>query len=306
MSSNPTPDNDDILVPMAEQLAKGCHTLEVTLGIKQNTEAVLLATIDAVTTASLTAGNAKIALDGKNQLFQAADAAGAIVIKNCRLRLVKLFGYGYSSDWQAAGFPIGSTSVPDSQSGRVNLLKALAKNFTDKPATESVDMEATAAICHTAHDALTDARAAINSATTVQSQAQDGYKAATKSLRKRVRGLIDELGTLIADDDNRYETFGLNIPANPSPPEAIASLTFTALGAGKAILQWTYATRMTGTRVLVKKVGVDADFLSLGTVDGLEKLLIGLTVGQTIEAKVIAYNDGGDAPESPVASGVVS
>lgn len=63
---------------------------------------------------------------------------------------------------------------------------------------------------------------------------------------------------------------------------------------------------MAGTRLQKKVVGVDDDFVAAGTADGLEKTLPGFTAGQTVEVRAIAYNDGGDAAPSPVASVVVT
>ena len=66
------------------------------------------------------------------------------------------------------------------------------------------------------------------------------------------------------------------------------------------------ATRMNGTRLMLKRDGVDTQFASIGTIGGLEKLITGQTVGQTIEVFAVAYNDGGDAPASPTRSLVVT
>ena len=51
---------------------------------------------------------------------------------------------------------------------------------------------------------------------------------------------------------------------------------------------------------------MDDDFSSAGTADGLEKTLAGFTPGVTVQMKAIAYNDGGDAPPSPMVSVVVT
>ena len=306
MASNPTPGDNDVLIALAEDLADGCHTHEVAIGIKQNTEAVLRAAIAATKAANQALGAANVALDAKYDLLHTADAAGTTVLKNCRLRLVKVLGSQYNSGWQEAGWPGQSTAIPDSQDQRFTLLGAQEGYFTAHPAAESADMEATAAICHTAHEAVSDARTALNTATSAQTNAKNTITATLKTMRKRVRGLIDELGTLVADDDVRYEDFGLTIPGSPSAPEAITSLTLTAVGGGKVFAEWSYATRMTGTRLLLKRVGVDTDFKNFGTVDGLEKMITGQTVGQTIQVQAIAYNDGGDAAPSPTASAVVT
>jgi hypothetical protein len=306
MASNPTPDNDDIALALAEDLADGCHQLEVTLNIKQNTEAVMRAAIDTAAAARLAYPAAVQARQQATANHAAADEAGKVTIANCRLRLVKLFGTVYSAQWASAGFPNQSTAVPDNMDQRFTLLNSLRLYFTANPASESADMEATAALCAAAHTALSNARQALNNAETAATTALQTRKDAMKSLRRnRIRGLIDELGTLMPEDDARYETFGLNVPANPTAPGAIASLTLTALGGGKVLARWDYATRMAGTRVQTRRVGIDDDFVTLATVEALEKVIEGQTPGQQLEVKVTPYNAAGDGPPAPVQSIVV-
>ena len=306
MAANPTPDDDDVLKALAEDLADGCDLHEVAIGIKQNMEAVIRAAITQFDAMKLARGQAEQLVEQKVDLHQAADTAGTTVLKNCRLRLVKLFGGQFNNQWLTAGWPNGTTAIPTTQDGRFSLLGSLKTYFTATPASESVDMEATAAICTTAHTAISDARTALNTAETALDAAKDNEKAAVRTLRKRVRGLIDELGTIIADDDSRYRDFGLNIPALPVAPEPIASLTATASGGGKVHLMWPYSTRMAGTRLQKKVIGVDDEFVSAGTADGLEKTLAGYTAGQSVVFRAIAYNDGGDATPSPEATVVVT
>ncbi|MBL9181279.1 MAG: hypothetical protein JNN17_04000 [Verrucomicrobiaceae bacterium] len=306
MAANPTPDDDDVLKALAEDLADGCHLHEVAISIKQNTEAVIRAAITQFDAMKLARGQAEQLVEQKVALHQTADAAGTTVLKNCRLRLVKLFGGQFNNQWLTAGWPNGTTAIPTTQDGRFSLLGSLKTYFTATPASESGEMEATAAICTTAHTAISDARSALNTAETALDAAKNNEKAAVRTLRKRVRGLIDELGTVIADDDSRYRDFGLNIPALPVAPEPIASLTATASGGGKVHLMWPYSTRMAGTRLQKKVIGVDDEFVSAGTADGLEKTLAGYTAGQSVVFRAIAYNDGGDATPSPEATVVVT
>lgn len=306
MAANPTPDDDDVLKALAEDLADGCDLHEVAIGIKQNTEAVIRAAITSFDAMRMARGQAETLVGTKSAAHIAADEAGTTVLKNCRLRLVKLFGGQFNSQWQTAGWPNGTTAIPTTQDARFSLLSSLKTYFTATPASESADMEATAAICDAAHTATSNARTQVNNAETALAGAKDNEKAAVRTLRKRVRGLIEELGTLLADDDARYTDFGLNVPAAPVAPEPIATLTLTPRGGGKVLAEWSYSTRMAGTRLQKKVVGVDDDFVSAGTADGLEKTLPGFTAGQTVEIRAIAYNDGGDAPPSPVASVVVT
>jgi len=300
MASNPTPENDDIAIALAEDLADGCHALEVTLGIKQNTEAVIRAAIDAAITARQNYTAAGVVVASQYDALQTADAAGEQTLTNCKLRLAKLFGQRFNPQWAATGWPDQSTGIPQSQDKRFTLLNSLKNYFTANPSAESAQMDATAALCLAAHTAISNARAAVNTAETTETDRLKDRKAAMKTLRKRIRGLIDELTQLIAEDDARWETFGLNIPANPSPPEGIADLTLTTPVAGKIHTTWPYATRMAGTRLLTKRQGIDLDWVNAGTVDGLEKTLDGFTAGEVVDVQAVPYNEAGDGPGSPV------
>ncbi len=306
MATNPTPDDDDVLISLTEELADGCHTHEASLGIKAQTEAVMRAALLAAKTALMNLGAAKVLRDQKETQLDAADAAGTLVLKNCRMRMVKLYGPDFDANWETAGWPNHSTAVPRTPDERFTLLGAMDLYFTANPAAEHVAFDATAAICHAAHEAVSDARSALNSAESGVSVAKSALPTVMRTLRRRVRALIVELGTLLAEDDARWEDFGLNIPANPTAPEPIEDLTLTALGGGKVFAQWPYATRMTGTRIMLKRIGVDDEPASAGSVGGLEKLLTGLTAGQTVEVFVIATNDGGDAAPSPTRSVAVT
>ena len=309
MASNPTPDDDKVLVALAEDMADGFHDHEATIGILHNTEAVMRAAITAATDSIVALGSANVNLDAKYDTLQIADAGGEAVLKNCRLRMVKLYGGQYNSNWQAAGWPNSSTAIPRTQDERFTLLGTQKTYFTLNPTAESTQADATAALCGAAHGVVSNARAAVNTAETTLTTAKSNIKTAIQVLRKRVRGLIKELEDLIADDDPRWESFGLNIPANPSAPEGIASLTATAAGGGKIHVEWAYATRMAGTRMLTKRTTgaeIDDDFINAGTAAGLEKTLEDFVPGVIVQVKAIPYNDGGDGPESPVASVTVT
>lgn len=302
MASNPTPEDNDMLLALAEDLADGCQAHEVTIGIKQNTEAVLRAALAAAAGALQTEGAAKTLAESTLATRDANDLASQQVLKNCKLRLQKVLGAEFNAGWEEAGFPDQSTGLPRHRDARFTLLGALKNYFTLHPTAESADMDATAAICTAAHTASSNARAALNAAESGKTAAQIATVATLRTLRKRVRGLIEELGTLLADDDVRYEAFGLNIPAQASSPEGIEELTLTALGNGKVHVQWSYATRMTGARVLRKLPGPDEVFASMGTSAGLEKVLTAQPVGVLLEFQVVPYNDGGDGPASPAQS----
>ncbi len=305
MASNPTPDNPDVLRALADRVADGCHQHEVAVGIKQNIETAIRAAILPLSNAETVVGLKKQALANAYTALQTADDTGAAVITACQLRLKQKLGQRWNADWEPTGFPDQSTAVPRQQDARFTLLDALKNYFTAVPAHESVDMGATAAICAAQWTAISTARQAVANAESAQTMAFAARTAATDMLRKRVRGLIDELSLLLSPDDAKWEDFGLNIPANPSAPEAVASVSAVALGNGRIDVTFPYATRATRYKVEVFVVGVDTAWRLGKSVKDLEVILPGFTAGQTVKLRVIASNDGGDAAPSAEGSVVV-
>ena len=306
MASNPTPKTSDVLRALADRMADGCHTYEAAIGILQNTETTIRAAIAGLSGAETDLGVKKNVVSTAYDALQVADAAAVTVLTNCKLCLAAKLGQRWSAAWEPTGFPNQSTAIPNTQDKRFTLLDSLKNYFTLVPANENPGMGATAALCAAAWTTLSDARQAVADAETAQTTAFNARAASTEALRKRVRGLIQELETLIADDDPRWEAFGLNIPANPSAPEPVAAITTAAaLGGGRVELRWTYATRATRYRVESFIVGVDTQWQPRANARDLEIILKDLTPGQTLKLRVVAANDGGDANPSPEAQVVV-
>jgi hypothetical protein len=306
MASNPTPDNNDILRALADHLADGCHVHEAALGIEQNTEAKIRADLAALQGAELQVGLKKKALDEANQEVIDTDAAGLVRLTECKLRLAKVLGQRWNPGWEATGFPGRSTRVPRTMDARFTLLDSLKAYFTAVPASESAEAGATAARCETAWTAISDARQALGTAESALTSKFEQRTAAEGALRRRVRGLIHELEQLLADDDPRWEEFGLNIPASPSAPEPVASVTLETLRNHRVGAAWAYAVRATRFRVETFLVGVDTEWQNQGSFKDLETILKGFTAGQVVKVRIVAGNDGGDAAPSPEAQATVS
>ena len=306
MSSNATPDNNDILRALADRIADGCHTHEGPIGIKQNTEAVIRAAITGLAQSELQVGLKKSALSDAFAALATEDAAGLKVLTDCKLRLAQKLGQRWSPAWEPTGFPGQSTAVPMTMDERFTLLDSLKDYFTAVPANESVDMGATAAICLAAWTALSNARQAVANAESAQTTAFANRTTAEGALRKRVRGLINELEGLISDDDARWEDFGLNIPANPSAPESVASVTLAPASANRLEVSWPYAVRALRYIIEIFIVGVDTEWRNGGKSKDLITILKGFTAGQTVKVRVVAANDGGNAAPCPEAQAVIA
>lgn len=299
MASNPTPDNPDVLRALCVRMAAGCGMHEAPLGIKQNTQAVMLAANAALSAAETAVGLRKQELAAATAALEAAHTAGFNMLTDCKLRLAKLYGQRWNANWEPTGFPNQSTAIPDDKPTRLTLLDALKNFFTAIPSAESADMGATAALCLAQWNAINAAQADVDQADSVQTAAFNTRADAVDALRKRVRGLIDELTILLPADDPRWEDFGLNIPANPTAPEPVPAVTASALGNGRIEVQYEYATRATRYRVEAFITGVDTEWQTKATPRDLEVILKNFTAGQVVKIRVISFNDGGDAQPSP-------
>lgn len=301
MAANPTPTNDQILLARCHDMIQGCAALENELGIKQNTAAKLQAVMDAARAALAEVGRLTAERGQRRKDLRDRDREGEQVIGRCRLRLAMLFGNTFNVQWGAAGFPDGSTMVPEVFAKRISLLSSLALYFEHKPEHQSTDMQATAAVCRTMFEALSDARSAVNFNKSALRRAVIAKNAAFKQLRQTMRGLIQELGIVLADDDARWRRFGLNLPASETMPRPVEEVTLTALGNGQVEVCWPHAPHAKRYRVQMRLTGAET-FDAVVTVHDTEALLQHLTPGTTIEVRVIAANALDEAAPSPVAT----
>lgn len=300
MAANPTPTNDHILLARCHDMIRGCAALENEIGIKQNTAAKLQAVMDAAQAALAEVGRLMAERGQRRKDLRDRDREGEVVIGRCRLRLAMLFGNNYSTQWGAAGFPDRSTMVPEVFAKRLSLLSSLALYFEHKPEHQSTDMQATAAICSATFEALSDARSAVNHHKAVLRTAVVAKNAAFKKLRQTMRGLIWELGIVLADDDARWRRFGLNVPASETMPQPVRQITLEAMGDGRVLVQWPPAPHATRYRVQARVMGA-AEFGAGATVHDTECLLTSQPMEEFLEVRVIAANSLDEAAPSPIA-----
>jgi hypothetical protein len=295
MASNPIPDKLDSLLSLAEDMADGCEQHQGDIGIAQNTETVMRNTIAATRTAETAFGAAQVAKKNTNTALQVADSNGKAFIADARRRLSKFFGESYSTEWSAAGWPNGSTSTPPKQDERMNLLASIRDYLTATPAHASADMGVTAAIAEARFQAVSDARMAAALASQDCGERKNLRDAAVANLRKRARGLIAELETLLADDDPRWHAFGLNLPGETGLPDVPENLVLVAGDPGTVFADWSDARLAERYRVFQQIIGTDPEFVAGQTVYDSDATLSGLPVGATLRLRVTAANSEGES-----------
>ena len=223
--------------------------------------------------------------------------------------LEHLYGKRFNPDWAAAGWPDGTTAVPRSHDQRLTLCASLRAYLSTHPAHErpavSPYIPFTEAEALARHTLLSDARSAANTAAGNQEQCRLVLAADEKALAKRFSGTVSECNQLLPADSPLWEALGLNIPANPTPPLAVTGCTATPAGPGRQLVEWPHSRRAEAYRVMLKIIGTDTEPKQIERVEALEFTLKNLPAAATLEITIIATNEGGDAPPSPVTTVVM-
>jgi hypothetical protein len=156
----------------------------------------------------------------------------------------------------------------------------------------------TAARFDDAHEDLFEAIGAVNQQKTVCRDLQTVRNDKAKALRKRLRGLIEELNQNLSPIDARWNAFGFNLPGVIETPEQPTGLMAALIGPGVVALKWNAAARAGYYHVYKKVVGVDAEYVLVGSPADIDFTLEGLPTGAQVEIVVAAINDAGDGPKS--------
>jgi hypothetical protein len=301
MADNTLPSGLDELFTLAEDMADGLNAHAAAIGILQNTEAKVRADLAAAATAQTNFGNAQTAKIGLTTAQTVADSNAKAFIGITRDVLAVTLGGQWSQVWEATGFPNQSLAIPSKMEERQALLAALQAYLTANPAKENAPLGVTAALAGTKFTALSDARSAVNAGLVDRGQKKSLRDTAEIALRTRLRGTIDEIDQLLADDDPRWYAFGLIPPAEIGPPDRPANVVLTQGPPGTVYGDWPDSARAVSYRVYKQVVGVDPDFVLAVTVSDSDCTLTGLPSGATVKVKVVAVNaDGDESPPSEI------
>lgn len=282
MAANPIPDPLDLKFALAEEMADGLGLHQTDIGIGQNTEVRMRAELLAARAANTEYDNAG---DGKRTAVNTqttADSAGrGFILKSVGV-LKNYLGTTWSEVWEPAGFRSGSLAVPSVMAARQTLLADLRDYLAAHPAEEVAALEVTSARAATLFTALSDSRSTVNNAIANRAAKKALRTTAITALNRRMRGLIDELGQLLQDDDPRWPAFGLVSPAAseiPNAPDNVIAIPGT--DPGDVITDWDDVPRATRYRVFKQVVGIDANFIPVATVFDSDATLTGLPTGAT-------------------------
>jgi hypothetical protein len=319
MADNSIPDGYDQLIQLLEDASDGANTYGAAIGLKQNDEPALRAVLTALVGTPAGPGGVPAAAPGLKDKWNTAKAAkttgtgnfstakqnGRVLARACIGVLKPRLGDQWNNAWQTAGFTDGSIAIPENP---LAILQQISSYFAANPTHEVASLNATAAACTTAAEAISTAASASNQSNTDAGIAKSNLETGLRDARTRLSGLRHELGQLLEDDDERWYAFGFSKPSDPDTPEVPENLVITpgAPGSHMVFIDWDDSLRSTSYRVLIKKNAPGNPELKNIIVNDSEATVTDIASGTQIIVTVSGRNSkGGESGETDPANGTV-
>jgi hypothetical protein len=284
-----------------QQAAKGVGELSTELNLLHNTQVAINGDINAYLQARDAFNAGKVTLNGKRATVRSVTLTGRGFLKLARNVLTVRLGDKHSEAWNATGF-VGSLALPRSAAAVQVCLQAVQRYLAANQdlQVQAGDVNVSSARAESLFDNLTTARAEVSAQVTTVGNLLDTRNAAVEQLRDRLRWLAEELGRLIGPLDRRWKTFGLNMPGADNVPGVPQNVLAVLIGPTAVSVKWEAAARAEHYRVWKKVIGVDEEFVHVGSPADLDFTMEALPNNATIAIAVSAVNNGGETALSTV------
>ena len=236
-----------------------------------------------------------------------ARANGRAFAFTARTELEDTYGPRYNNRWLGVGFIHNSLAIPTDDTDLSALLEKMGHHLGQHPELENTSpkVNVTAARANGFAAALTTALSNLNSRDKDVSDNKKARDSAKRALRRRLSGLVQELGQRLAEDDARWRRFGLNLPSAPSVPAVPKNVVVNTNAPEELLITCAPARNATHYRLFTQRTGVDAEPMHVGNSDMPMFHLAGLPAGQAIVVFVSAANSGAESRLSEPVSAVV-
>ena len=220
--------------------------------------------------------------------------------------LTNFLGRNWSQAWREAGFDGNSLAIPLDEAGLATLLERLQMYFSNHAAQENVPLQITASRAGTLYTALSTARANVNAKVQECGSRKTSRNAAVDVLRRRLRGLCNELLQRIGRDDARWRQFGLNIPSAPTVPAVPADVVVNNSTPGELWVSCAPSAYATHYRFFTQRTVLDPEPVFAGRADAPVFQIAGLVVGGQYKVYVSAANEGAESRLSEPVTAIVA
>ena len=209
----------------------------------------------------------------------------------CRDTLMPALGRSWNNAWIPAGWKHNSLSVPRSLDVVVTLLEDLTQFLTDHEEMENDKYDVTAEKVQEYLDRLEAAAGELTTAQTTQRTAKTAREKAEDALMGQTRGLVDELGLILPENDDRWISFTGEVPSDEQRPEPVEGVVLTSDAPGQLDVDWDKPARSDRFLVYVQVVGVDAEPRHAATVKDTNVTLTDLPPGAEVKVHVTAASN---------------
>ena len=290
MAKNALPVNIGDLLTLGNKMVGGLTALGQSLGIKQLSAASLQAQLNVFSTAQTEYNTTRDARQSASTLCTEAHATIYEWLLKGRDVLLPYLGRSWSAVWIPAGFVDHSTAVPKYVGDQLNLLGLISAFFTANPNYEDAAIGVTGTAGTTLKTNSEAADTAFNAAKTLATTKKAARDAALEALKGSMRMLVSILDELLAADDPRWATFGLNMPDADTTPAAPENLVANFADGPVLLASCDAVPLATRYRWRIKVVGVDVDYRLAASTKSPLAQLDKVRPGQTVELIVQAAN----------------
>ncbi|MDB6027459.1 MAG: hypothetical protein JWM68_3682 [Verrucomicrobiales bacterium] len=252
---------------------------------------------DALTTTCNNHDAGKVVLATKRALLATVVVIVRAFLMFGRDILKPIFGNEYSQAFDVLGL-VGSIAIPRTAEELLVILQKFKAYFTAHPELEDPLHNITAARAQELYDELLAALNAVNSQEGAVETLMQLRDQAAEKLRKRLRGVIDEMMQSLDPFDGRWLAFGFNMPGAQERPDVVENLRAALIGPTTAALVWDVPARADYYHVLQRIQGVDAELVLIASPQDPAITLENLPAGKSIDIVLAAVNNGGEGPRS--------
>ncbi len=294
---NEIPDQIPVLLTLAGDAADGAGLHEAGIPLLQNTQANISADITPLVDAIMAYGTGKNLLATRRATVETVLEDSRLFLTLSRDNFKPTLGYEYNQNWDLTGL-IGSLKVPRTDAETLPVLSSFKEFLAANPTMEVAAKNITATRADQLFTQLKAARSAVNAQESVVAALLTDRDLKAKKLRKRIRGLIEELNQTIDELDDRWLAFGLNKPGAQQTPDLVTDVVAMLIGPTAVALKWDTTARAEYYHVFKRVQGVDEDYVLVGSPADLDFTIENLPSGKQIDIVVSAVNNGGEGQRS--------
>lgn len=228
--------------------------------------------------------------------------------RSSRRWLENTYGHRWNQQWRTVGFIHNSLEIPSQDDAELAaLLERMEIFFGSHPSQENPDpkVNVTAARAGALAGALSTAGTNLDAKERLSAEHRASRDTAKSALRKRLRGLVGELGQRMNDSDPRWLEFGLNLPSAPNVPVVPEGVAVNTNTPGEFFITCVPSKFATHYRLFTQRPGLDLEPVFAGRSDEPMFHLTDLTLGQVYAIAVTAANAGAESRLSKPVSATV-